>query len=306
VKLRLAFAGTPELAATVLRALLDAGRHSVECVYTQPDRPAGRGRKLKPSPVKELALERGLTLYQPETAAGMDPDYQLQELDLLVVVAYGMLLPADIIKRPRLGSINIHTSLLPRWRGAAPIQRAIEAGDRETGVSIMQMDAGLDTGPVLAQASCPIGPRDTSSDLQDRLASLGADCLAKTLDLMAAGAITPVPQDNRQASYAHKITKAEARLDWSRPAADLERTIRAFNPHPIAYGDLKGQVFRIWEAEAIGLSCMEDPGTILTCSRQGIDVCTGDGVLRLLQIQPAGKRTMTVAEFINGQPDFFN
>ena len=301
----MAFAGTPGLAATILMNLLETGRHTVEFVYTQPDRPAGRGRRLKPSPVKVLAQEWGLAVHQPETAAEMDPDNLLHGLDLLVVVAYGMILPADIISRPRLGCINIHMSLLPRWRGAAPIPRAIQAGDQETGVTIMQLDEGLDTGPVLAQVSCTIGPHDTSSDLQDRLGHLGAGCLAETLDRLAIGKITAIPQDNRLASYAHKITKTEAQLDWSRSASELERTIRAFNPYPVAYSEFKSQIFRIWEAEVLQRDCTATPGTIVACGREGLEICTGDGILRLLRIQPAGKRPMTVAEFINGQPDFF-
>ena len=306
VGLQLAFAGTPVLAATVLKCLLETGRHPVKQVYTQPDRPAGRGRKPRASAIKELALEWNLPLIQPDRAESMDPDRQLENLDLLVVVAFGMILPADIISRPRLGSINIHTSLLPRWRGAAPIQRAIEAGDTETGVSIMQMDAGLDTGPILAQASCPITPRDNSGTLNDRLARLGADCLQNTLDKLEHGTIQAVAQDDQKATYAPKITKAEARLDWNRSAWELDRQIRAFNPHPVAYCELNGQTFRIWEAEPVAEKSSEAPGAIIAGDKSGINITTADGVLRLHRIQPAGKRPMTVAEFLNGQPGFYN
>jgi len=205
-----------------------------------------------------------------------------------------------------LGSINIHTSLLPRWRGAAPIQRAILAGDMETGVTVMQIDEGLDTGPILAQARCPILNDDTSDSLQDRLATLGAECLVKTLDELEAGTIRAQPQQDEEASYATKISKPEARLDWSRPASSLARLVRAFNPAPVAYTEFRDQLFRIWEAEAIeDTKTVAEPGTVLACHRAGLDVATGEGVLRITRLQPAGKKPMTVAEFLNGQPDFF-
>ena len=303
--LRLGFAGTPAIAATVLESLLQKG-YLPEIVYTQPDRAAGRGRKLHSSPVKNIALQHELTLMQPETPGVIDPDNHLSQLDLLVVVAYGMLLPAKILGLPRLGCINIHTSLLPRWRGAAPIQRAIEAGDKETGVSIMQMDEDLDTGPVLAQIRCLIANDETSGSLHEKLAVLGSKCLIETLERMSAGKIQPIPQDSTHATYANKITKAEARLDWSRKAVDLERQVRAFNPAPVANTEINGLHFRIWEVALINKSANTKPGTILTCDKTGVDIATGDGIIRLLKIQPAGKRIMTIQEFLNGRPDFFN
>jgi methionyl-tRNA formyltransferase len=303
--LRLGFAGTPTLAAVVLERLLKHG-YPVESVYTRPDRQAGRGRKIQFSPVKNIALQHNLDLMQPDSPDAIDPDNSLSQLDLLIVVAYGMLLPATILHRPRLGCINIHTSLLPRWRGAAPVQRAIEAGDRETGVSIMQMDEGLDTGPVLAQMRCPIAADETSGSLHDKLALLGAECLLETLGKMATGNITPVSQNPALATYANKITKAEARLDWSRPAIVLERQVRAFNPAPVAFTEINGLPFRIWEARLINQPATAKPGTILACDKTGVDIATGDGILRLLKVQPAGKRIMTVQEFLIGRPGFFS
>lgn len=303
--LRLGFAGTPTLAATVLENLLEHN-YQVELVYTRPDRQAGRGRKLQYSPVKNIALQHKLNVLQPESPDAIDPDNHLSQLDLLVVVAYGMLLPATILGRPQSGCINIHTSLLPRWRGAAPIQRAIEAGDNETGVSIMQMDEGLDTGPILAQMRCPIAKDETSGSLHEKLAVLGAKCLIETLDKIAAGRITSNPQDSSQATYANKITKAEARLDWTKPAEILERQVRAFNPAPVAYTEVNGLQIRIWEAQLINKPFNANPGYILACNKSGVDIATGKGILRLLKIQPAGKRIMTIQEFLNGRPDFFS
>lgn len=302
--LRLGFAGTPALAATVLGSLLQQAKPP-EIVYTQPDRQAGRGRKIQLGPVKNIALQHGLKVAQPETPDAIDPDNTLSQLDLLVVVAYGMLLPTKILSRPRLGCINIHTSLLPRWRGAAPIQRAIEAGDIETGVSIMQMDKGLDTGPVLAQMRCPIAKDETSGSLHEKLAFLGSRCLIETLEKMAAEKITPIPQNSTHATYANKITKTETRLDWSRKAMELERQIRAFNPAPVAYTEINGLQFKIWEARIVNQNANALPGTVLSADKTGIDMATGDGILKLLKIQPAGKRMMTIKEFLNGRPDFF-
>ena len=224
-----------------------------------------------------------------------------------MVVAYGLLLPAAALNRPRLGCINVHTSLLPRWRGAAPIQRAIEAGDTETGITIMQMDQGLDTGPVLAQAHCPILPGETSGTLHDKLAALGAAALSETLGKLATSSVTPVPQDHQLATYAAKITKTEARLDWNRPAIALERQIRAFNPAPVAYAEFHGELIRIWKAQVIepGHVVEQIPGTILDYGRSGVDIATSEGVLRLLEIQPPGKRRMPVADFLSGRPDYF-
>ncbi|MBI4005139.1 MAG: methionyl-tRNA formyltransferase [Gammaproteobacteria bacterium] len=302
--LRLAFAGTPELAATTLEALLERSRHTVTRVYTQPDRHAGRGRRLATSMVKQLALKHDLEIFQPETTAEIDPENDLSKVDVLIVVAYGMLLPEKILNRPTYGCINVHTSLLPRWRGAAPIQRAIQWGDTETGITIMQIDAGLDTGPILAQVKCSIRPDDTAGSLHNRLATLGGACLLETLDKMTTYDIKPVPQDNSLATYARKISKAEADLDWSLSAIELERTIRAFNPSPVTHTKLNGFKLRIWQAKIVDKSTDDPPGTVIACHKSGIDVATGKGILRLLKIQPPGKRILNSTEFLNGRPDF--
>lgn len=303
--LRLGFAGTPELAAIVLSHLLEHSRHQIDIVYTQPDRPTGRGQKIIFSPVKQLAIERHLHIEQPEKPADMNAAREIGALDVLVVVAYGLILPNEILKKPKYGCINIHTSLLPRWRGAAPIQRAIQAGDRETGISIIQMDAGLDTGPVIGQKKCSIESRETSGSLHIKLAHLGAICLIEVLDNIISGNIDPKLQDSASATYARKISKAEAKIDWERPAIELERTIRAFNPVPMAYTEFNGISFRLWEAIVIDQITPSPPGTVVSYTEQGIDVATGEGLLRLLKIQPAGKKMMTIKEFHNGRPDFF-
>ena len=302
--LRLAFAGTPRLAATVLKALLKQERHTVTDVFTQPDRPAGRGRKLVKSEVKLLAEDYGLPEHQPCRPEQIDPDYLLRDLDLLVVVAYGMILSAELLNRPKLGCINIHTSLLPRWRGAAPIQRAIQAGDTETGISIMQMDAGLDTGPIYLQRHCPIQPDDTSGSLHDRLAMMGSLCLLEVLDKMASNQHDPIPQDDKLATYAKKISKDEAVIDWSLDAVTLDRMVRAYNPSPVAHTELNGVKMRIWRSQPQNKTTGSPAGTVLTCSKSGIDVATGNGQLRILELQLPGKRVMTSGEFLNGRPDF--
>lgn len=299
--LRLGFAGTPELAATVLLHLLEYSRCQIDIVYTQPDRPAGRGRKITFSPVKQLAIERHLSVAQPEKPGDMD----VHSLDILVVVAYGMLLPGTILNQPKFGCINIHTSLLPRWRGAAPIQRAIQAGDKETGVTIIQMDEGLDTGPILGQKKCPVEARETSGSLHDKLARLGAICLTEVLDTIVTGKIKPIPQDPALVTYAGKISKAEAKINWEIPAIEIERSIRAFNPSPIAHTEFNGISFRIWESAVINQSTSSPPGTIVNYSEAGLDVATGKDLLRILKIQPAGKKVMAIEEFYNGRPDFF-
>jgi len=303
-RLRLAFAGTPAFAATVLRRLIEHSRHSVVLVFTQPDKPSGRGKKLAASPVKQLAQDHNLRVLQPLNPAGIDPDHELFTVDAFIVVAYGLKLPGALLHTPPLGCINIHASLLPRWRGAAPIQRAIQAGDKETGISIMQMDEGLDTGPVLAQVTCPIAEDETGASLEIKLAELGSECLLNTLDQLQAGAITPRIQEQRLATHAGKITKAEAGLDWARPAEELERMIRAFNPAPVAHTILNGLELRVWQSTVIRNEISAIPGTVVACSKAGIDVSTGKGVLRLLRVQPAGKRIMDIGEFLNGRPDF--
>ena len=302
--LRLAFAGTPVFAATVLRRLIDHSRHSVMLVFTQPDKPSGRGKKLVESPVKQLAQYHHLRLLQPVNPASIDPDNELSTMDAFIVVAFGLKLPGALLQRTPLGCINIHASLLPRWRGAAPIQRAIQAGDRETGISIMQMNEGLDTGPILAQVPCPIDQDETAASLEIKLAELGSECLLRTLDQLQAGAITPRIQEQRLATHAGKVTKTEARLDWTRSAAELERTIRAFNPAPVAYTNLNGLQLRVWHSIVINETTSANPGTVIASSKAGIDVSAGKGVLRLLRIQPEGKRVMNIGEFLNGRPDF--
>jgi methionyl-tRNA formyltransferase len=303
-KLDILFAGTPEFSVLPLRALLDAG-HSVIGVYTQPDRPAGRGRKLTPSPVKQLAVECGLPVYQPLNFKDEEDLMTLESLgaDLMVVVAYGLILPRRVLAAPRLGCVNIHASLLPRWRGAAPIQRALLAGDTETGVTIMQMEAGLDTGPMLLTKSCPIEPSDTAALLHDRLSQLGAAALLEALPAIADGSLEPVAQDDSLATYASKLSKDEGRIDWRRPAVELDRQVRAFNPWPVAQTEWQREPLRIWRCEPLlaqeGGSAR--PGRVVHCSKQGIDVATGVGLLRILELQAPGKRAMTAGEFLNAQ-----
>ena len=304
--LRLIFAGTPDFAVPCLSALLDAG-HEVIGVYTQPDRPAGRGRKLQMSPVKALALDRGLGVYQPESLK-RDPEAveRLRALgaDLMVVVAYGLLLPTSVLEAPRLGCINVHASLLPRWRGAAPIQRAILAGDGETGVCIMHMEAGLDTGPVYHRVANPIDPHETGGTLHDRLAKLGARALVEALPGIADGSLTPEPQDDALATYAHKLTKDEAAIDWSAPAIAIERQVRAFDPWPVAQTTLEGATLRLWSAEAEfegGAEGSAVPGTVIQADRAGIRVATGSGRLCITRLQPAGKKPMSAADYLNAR-----
>ncbi len=304
-KLSIAFAGTPELAATILRSILEESRHQITMVLTQPDRPSGRGRKLAASAVKALALENGLSVLQPSSASELLAlEDRLAEMDLMVVAAYGMLLPETILNAPKFGCINVHTSLLPRWRGAAPIQRAIQAGDEETGITIMQMDSGLDTGPILLQEKCPISATDTSGDLHDRLASIGSKCLLEVLDAIISGNLDPVDQDESLGCYAEKISKSDARIDWTQSAATIDRAIRAFNPAPICHTELNSLVLRIWQAEVLDTETTSPVGEVIHASRVGIDIATGQGVLRILQCQPQGKRAMSVADFLNGNPTF--
>jgi methionyl-tRNA formyltransferase len=300
--LKIIFAGTPEFAATALSSLLTTS-HQVVAVYTQPDRPAGRGRKLQPSPVKKLALEHGIEVRQPAKLKEPADQAALGELgaDLMVVVAYGLLLPQAVLDAPRLGCINIHASLLPRWRGAAPIQRAILAGDDESGVTIMQMEAGLDTGPMLHILKTPILRDDTGGSLHDRLAELGARALLESLAAIADGSLIPHPQDDALATYAKKLDKGEARIDWSQTAAEIDRQVRAFNPWPVAQCDFDGQAMRIWQARPVEgeLPPTSQPGQIVEAGKSGIDVATGAGLLRILELQLPGKRALTAADFLN-------
>ncbi|MCC4265200.1 methionyl-tRNA formyltransferase [Oceanimonas baumannii] len=305
-KLNLVFAGTPDFAARHLQALLDAG-HNVIAVYTQPDRPAGRGKKLTPSPVKITAEQAGLPVYQPQSLRHEEAQAELAALgaDLMVVVAYGLILPQVVLDTPRLGCINVHGSLLPRWRGAAPIQRAIWAGDADTGVTIMQMDKGLDTGAMLYKASLPVEPSDTSASLYDKLAGLGPQALLHTLEQLANGTAVAEPQNDNEANYAEKLSKEEARIDWTLPAGQLERCVRAFNPWPVSYFMVSEHNIKLWQAEVLTEATSAAPGTILAAGKTGIDVATGEGVLRLISLQPPGKKAMSCQDLLNARKDWF-
>ena len=299
VPARIAFAGTPEFAVPTLRAIVATGA-VVPLVLSQPDRPAGRGRRLTASPIKELAVGLGLPLEQPQTLREADPSRDERERpDLMVVVAYGLLLPRRWLEWPRLGCINLHASLLPRWRGAAPIQRAVLAGDMTTGVSVMQMDAGLDTGAVHLVRSTTIGVHETAGALHDRLAVLAADAFVAALPALLAGTSLPVPQRNELASTAPKIAKSEALLDWREPAVQLERQVRAFNPWPVAEARLNdGRRLRVFEAVVAHAAPSAAPGTIVTANRAGIVVATGAGELRLRRIQPPSGRVMDAEAYL--------
>jgi methionyl-tRNA formyltransferase len=304
--LRIIFAGTPDFAARHLDALLSS-EHQVVGVFTQPDRPAGRGKKLMPSPVKVLAEEKGVPVFQPGSLRPQENQQLVADLqaDIMVVVAYGLILPKAVLDMPRLGCINVHGSLLPRWRGAAPIQRSLWAGDVQTGVTIMQMDVGLDTGDMLHKLSCPITADDTSGSLYDKLADLGPQGLLHTLTQLAAGTAKPEVQDEALVTYAEKLSKEEARVDWSLSAAQLERCIRAFNPWPMSYIVIDEQPVKIWQASVINTPTNAAPGTILEANRQGIQVATGEGILNLLSLQPAGKKAMGVQDLLNSRREWF-
>ncbi|MCO4173079.1 methionyl-tRNA formyltransferase [Aeromonas veronii] len=305
-KLKLIFAGTPDFAARHLAALLSSD-HEVVAVYTQPDKPAGRGQKLTASPVKELALAHNLPVYQPASLRKEEAQAELAALgaDLMVVVAYGLILPKVVLDTPRLGCINVHGSLLPRWRGAAPIQRSIWAGDAETGVTIMQMDVGLDTGAMIRKVSCPIAADETSASLYDKLAELGPQALVDTINAMAAGETAAEAQDDALANYAEKLSKEEARIDWSMEAVAIERCIRAFNPWPISWFEVADQTVKVWQAAVIDSDHGQPAGTLLKADKQGIDIATGKGVLRLLTLQPPGKKAMSVTDLLNSRRDWF-
>src|SRR5690348_16472249 len=305
-RLRLVFAGTPDFAVPGLRACLaDA---DVVAVYTQPDRPAGRCRKLGISPVKQAALEAGIPVEQPESLKTPEAQARLRDYasDLMVVIAYGLILPRKVLAIPHLGCWNVHASLLPRWRGSAPIQRAILAGDAETGVCLMRMEAGLDTGPVLLSESTPIRGDDTGGALHDRLAELGAHVLAEGLRRVIAGeTLHATPQPETGAIYAHKLGKAEAKLDFARPAIELERQVRAFDPWPVAEAEIAGERVRVWQTEALdaqsGSPDSARPGEIIGASRHGIDIACGQGVLRILKLQRAGGRAIGAADYLNAR-----
>lgn len=300
-RLRVVFAGTPEFSVPAFEALRSAG-HEIVAAYTQPDRPAGRGRRLRPSPVKQAAEAAGVPVRQPETLRDADERAALAGLepDVMVVVAYGLILPRAVLAIPPHGCLNIHASLLPRWRGAAPIQRALLAGDERTGVCIMRMAPGLDTGPVIACAKTAVAADDTGGSLHDRLASLGAELIAGTLPAWAAGRLEARPQEETGVTYAEKLDKDETWVDWRCPAAAIERRIRAFDPWPVARTRWPGGELRLWRAEVRAGGEAGEPGTVVSAGREGIDVATGDGVLRLLELQAPGRRRQTAATLLNG------
>lgn len=310
--LNIIFAGTPDFAARHLQALLDS-EHNIVAVYTQPDRPAGRGKKLTASPVKVAAEQAGIPVLQPQSLRNEAAQQQLAALnaDIMIVVAYGLILPQAVLDAPRLGCINVHGSLLPRWRGAAPIQRAIWAGDQHTGVTIMQMDKGLDTGAMLHTARLPIEPTDTSASLYEKLANIGPQALLDSLDAIASGRAQPEQQDDTQANYAEKLSKEEARIDWQQPAAHIERCVRAFNPWPFSYFMVGEHNIKVWQSEVVADSpelihnSQLAPGTIIQANKTGIDVATGNGVLRLLSLQVPGKKAMSCQDILNARKDWF-
>jgi len=296
------FAGTPEFSVPALRALL-ASSHRVVAVYTQPDRPAGRGRQLTAGAVKQCAIEHGIPVEQPLTlrdpaAVAKLASYSPQ---VMVVVAYGLILPSDVLSIPPHGCVNIHASLLPRWRGAAPIHRAVLAGDTMTGVAIMQMEEGLDTGPVLVEKTMPIAARDTTGSVHDRLAAMGAEALLEALEGLASGSIAPRVQPAAGVTYAAKIRKEEAQIDWRQSAEQIDRQVRAFNPWPVAQTELHGTQLRIWSAEPVDTATEARPGAVTAADAQGIRVATGRGVINLTQLQLAGRRVMSAAELLNAR-----
>lgn len=306
MSLRIIFAGTPDFAAQHLEALVSS-EHRVVGVFTQPDRPAGRGNKLTPSPVKLLAQQHDIPVFQPTSLRPVENQQNVADLnaDIMVVVAYGLILPQAVLDMPRLGCINVHGSLLPRWRGAAPIQRALWAGDSQTGVTIMQMDAGLDTGAMLHKVTCPILPDDTSASLYDTLAKLGPQGLLATLSQLSADSAVAEPQDNELATYAEKLSKEEARLNWHLSAEQLERCIRAFNPWPVSYFTVEDQPVKVWQAQAIAATNLPSPGTILRADKNGIQVATIDGILNMQILQPSGKKAMSAQDLLNSRREWF-
>ncbi len=300
--MKIIFAGTPHFAAQALQALLDR-QANVVAVLTQPDRPSGRGMQLKPSPVKELAMQHGLTVLQPLSLKDADIQQQLAayRADVMVVAAYGLILPKLVLQIPRLGCLNIHASLLPRWRGAAPIQRAILAGDVQTGITIMQMDVGLDTGDMLLKKSCEIAAKDNAASLHDKLAALGAQAITEALPLLELGKLTPLPQDNALATYAAKLTKDEAQLDWSLEAGQLDRTVRGYNPFPGAGSTINDTPLRIWQA-SIRTGMSGAPGTVLAVEKNSLVVACGSDALSLEVLQRPNAKALPAAQFLQGFP----
>lgn len=304
--LNIIFAGTPDFAARHLQALINS-EHNVIGVYSQPDRPAGRGKKLQASPVKQLALQHDIAVYQPKSLRDADAQAELAGLnaDIMVVVAYGLILPQVVLDTPKLGCINVHGSILPRWRGAAPIQRALWAGDTHTGVTIMQMDIGLDTGAMLLKTSLPIEDTDTSASLYEKLAAQGPDALIEALTGLAAGTLTAEAQDEAQANYAEKLSKEEALIDWHKPAVNLWREIRAFNPWPASHFSHQGATIKVWQASVSNTVSDASPGTIVSADKHGLCVATTEGTLCIEIMQLPGKKAMPVADILNSRADWF-
>ncbi|MEX0425675.1 methionyl-tRNA formyltransferase [Providencia rettgeri] len=304
--LKIIFAGTPDFAAKHLAALLDT-RHQIVGVLTRHDKPAGRGKKLTQSPVKILAEEHQIPVFQPVSLKDSENQQWIknQNADLMIVVAYGLILPQAVLDIPRLGCLNVHGSLLPRWRGAAPIQRSIWAGDTETGVTIMQMDAGLDTGDMLYKAICPINPSDTSASLYDKLAIIGPEALIHTVEMLSSGQCTAEKQDDSLANYAEKLSKEEARINWQDDAVHIERCIRAFNPWPMSYFMVEEQLIKVWQAEVLEEAHDKQPGTIISADKKGICIATGNGILNITQLQPPGKKAMSAQDILNSRREWF-
>lgn len=297
--LNIIFAGTPDFAAVSLQSLI-ASRHNIIAVYTQPDRPAGRGQKVQASPVKKIAKKENLPIFQPKKLDA-DEIAQISNLnsDVMVVSAYGLLLPAKLLAVPKYGCINIHASLLPKWRGAAPIQRAIIAGDKQTGITIMQIIEELDAGPILLQSKCDIHPSDTGKILHDRLANLSSQEIIRALDCLQRDELIPKEQDATQATYAKKLTKKEANINWQESAMKIERKIRAYNSWPVAYSYFQGQRVRIWEAKLSEIQCNKSPGTVISATHEGVEVCTGEGALSLKLLQLSGGKIISAQDFKN-------
>ena len=301
-KLKIIYAGTPDFAVPALQALIDSP-HDVVAVYTQPDRPAGRGRKVQFGPVKQVATDAGIRVEQPLSLRDSDAQETLASfnVDVMVVAAYGLILPQIVLDMPKYGCLNIHGSLLPRWRGAAPIHRAIQAGDIETGVTIMQMAAGLDTGDMLLKVVCPISLQDTGQTIHDRLASDGADALLQVLDLIQENKLVPEVQDESLTTYASKLNKAEAEIDWTQSATQIDQTIRAFNPWPVAFTLYNGKPMRLFLSKVESITSQKPVGTVISESSEGVCIVTGDGVLSFSRLQLPGKKAMDVRDFLNGR-----
>lgn len=306
--LKIVFAGTPDFATRHLAALLET-EHEVVAVYTQPDRPAGRGKKLTASSVKKLALENEIPLFQPATFKNNEEaqkELAALKADIMVVVAYGLLLPKEVLDTPRFGCINVHGSILPFWRGAAPIQRAVWAGDKETGVTIMQLDEGMDTGDILSVLREPITATDTSETMYNKLAELGPKALCETLEKISDGDIRPQKQDESKATHAKKLSKEEAKISWSDPAFHIERCVRAFNPWPISYFELGDKNIKVWESHVEKSTTQAEPGTIISADKNGICIATGENNLCITQLQIPGKKAMSVADVLNSRKDWFS